>query len=119
MKIKFLSSIALALILTACSTSKPPNVLPLSAGQYKTTGFGEDENAAEGAAIKAATEACEKQKRRLEVASREVKYKGAVSEETSKNLKTLSTVASFAGVFLPTLKDDNDYEVTLQFTCAA
>jgi hypothetical protein len=118
MKIKLLSSVALALTLTACSTTKPANVLPLAGGQYKTTGFGGDENAAQGAAIKAAQSECDKQSKRLEVTSSQTKYKGVVSEETNQNLATASKIASYAGIWVPTLADDNDYEVTLQFTCS-
>lgn len=119
MKIKLLSSLALALILTACASSKPANVMPMAGGQFRTTGFGEDENAAQGAAIKAAQAACDKQSRRLEVVSTQTKYKGVVSEETNKNLATAGKLASYVGAWVPTLTDDNDYEVTLQFTCAA
>jgi hypothetical protein len=119
MKIKLLSSIALALILTACASTKPANVMPMAGGQYRTTGFGEDENAAQGAALKAAQAACDKQSRRLEVVSTQTKYKGVVSEATNQNIATANKIAAYAGAWIPTLTDDNDYEVTLQFTCAA
>ncbi|WP_343741815.1 hypothetical protein [Herbaspirillum huttiense] len=119
MKMQHLSTVALALILTACASTKPANVLPMAGGQYKTTGFGIDENAAQGSAIKAATAACDKQNKRLEVTSTQTKYKGAVSEETNQNINTANKIAAFAGIWVPTLADDADYEVTLQFTCAA
>ncbi|MGL5181204.1 hypothetical protein [Herbaspirillum huttiense] len=119
MKMQHLSAITLALILSACASTKPANVMPMAGGQYRTTGFGEDENAAQGAALKAAQAACEKQSRRLEVVSTQTKYKGVVSEDTNKNLATAGKLASYVGAWVPTLTDDNDYEVTLQFTCAA
>ncbi|WP_237772487.1 hypothetical protein [Herbaspirillum robiniae] len=119
MKIKLLSSITLALILTACASTKPANVMPMAGGQYRTTGFGEAENDAQGAALKAATATCDKAGKRLEVTSSQTKYKGVVSESTNRNLNAANTLAGYVGGFVPTLSDDNDYEVTLQFTCAA
>jgi glycine/D-amino acid oxidase-like deaminating enzyme len=93
--------------------------MPMAGGQYRTTGFGEDENAAQGAALKAAQAACDKQSRRLEVVSTQTKYKGVVSESTNQNIAAANKIAAYAGAWVPTLSDDNDYEVTLQFTCAA
>ncbi|MET3071999.1 hypothetical protein [Herbaspirillum seropedicae] len=119
MKIKFLSSLGLALILTACASSKPANVMPMAGGQYRTTGFGESENDAQAAALKAADAACNKQGKRFEVVNSQTKYKGVVSESTNRNLKAAGDLAAWAGSWVPTLSGDDDYEVTLLFSCAA
>jgi len=119
MRLQHLSSVALALILSACASTKPANVMPMAGGQYRTTGFGEAENDAQGAALKAATAQCEKIGKRLEVSSSQTKYKGVVSESTNRNLQAASNLASYVGGWVPTLSDDNDYEVTLTFACPA
>lgn len=93
--------------------------MPMAGGQYRTTGFGEAENDAQGAALKAATATCEKAGKRLEVTSSQTKYKGVVSESTNQNIAAANKLAAYAGAWIPTLSDDNDYEVTLLFSCAA
>lgn len=118
MKIKRLSSLALALILTACASSKPANVMPLAGGQYKTTGMGAAQDDAQKAALDAAAETCGKRNLRHVVLNESTAYKGVVSEETNKNMQAVSAVLSwtrFRGI--PTLSGDDDYQVTLTFTC--
>ena len=118
MKIKLLSSIALALILTACASTKPANVMPLAGGQYKTTGLGAAQEDAQKAALDAAEETCAKRKMRHVVQNESTAYKGVVSEDTNRNLGTVSAVLSWTkfGGF-PSLQADDDYQVTLTFTC--
>jgi hypothetical protein len=118
MKMQHVSTIALALILTACASTKPANVMPLTGGQYKTTGMAASQDDAQKAALDAAAETCSKRNLRHVVQNETTAYKGVVSEDTNKNLQAVSAVLSwtrFRGI--PTLSGDDDYQVTLTFTC--
>lgn len=81
MKMKYLASISLAFLMTACA-SKQANVVPMSGGTFRTTGFGESENEAQAAALKVAESTCTKASKHHVVASEQMKYKGVVSEAT-------------------------------------
>lgn len=119
MKLHHLSALSLAVMLTACASTQPANVLPLAGGQYRTTGIAETERDAQAAAIKAADSTCSKQSKRAEVSNIETKYKGVVSEVTNRNINKAGELAAAVGVWMPGLSGDDDYEVTLTFACAA
>lgn len=119
MKVKFAAVASLALILTACASTQPANVLPMAGGQYRTTGIGESEREAQGAAIKAAETTCGKQSKRPEVSNSQTKYKGVVSEGTNRALNKAGELAAYAGAWVPGLSGDDDYEVSLTFACAS
>lgn len=116
MKMKHLASISFAFLMTACAT-KPANVVPMAGGTFRTTGFGESQNEAQGAALKVAASTCSKSSKRHVVASEETKYKGVVSESANRSLNKVGELASLAGAWIPGLGSDDDYEVTLTFSC--
>ena len=118
MKIKYLPLIALAILLTACA-SKQANVMPLSGGAFRTTGFGESENEAQTAALKVAASTCSKASKHHVVTGEQTKYKGIVSESTNKVLNKTGDLAAYVGAWVPGLGSDDDYEVTLTFACEA
>lgn len=119
MNIKYLAPIALAVILAGCATSKPANVVPMAGGTYKTTGISESEDDALKVALASAESTCGKRNMRHVVSNQETKYKGVVSEQTNRNLNKASELASLAGVYIPGLGGDDDYQVTLTFACEA
>lgn len=104
------------MLLTACAATTA-NIVPMAGGAYKTTGFGESENEAQGAALTAAASTCSKASKRHVISNQETKYKGTVSEQTNRALNKAGDLASFAGVWIPGLGGDDDYQVTLTFSC--
>lgn len=118
MKVKY-AAVTLALILTACASTKPASVLPLTGGQYRTTGLGESENDATTSASKSAEMTCQKQNKRPEVSNVQTKYKGVVSEGTNRNINKVGELAASVGVWVPGLSGDDDYEVSLTFACVS
>jgi len=116
MNMKYLASITLALLVTACA-SKPANVVPMAGGTFRTTGFGESENDAQSAALKVAETTCSKSSKRHVVSNEQMKYKGLVSESTNKVLNKTGDLAAYVGAWVPGLGSDDDYEVTLTFAC--
>ncbi len=119
MKPTYVAAITLAVLLTACASTKPANVVPLAAGAFRTTGFGESENEAQAAALKVAASTCSKASKRHVITAEQTKYKGVVSEATNRNLNKVGELASYAGAWIPGLGGDDDYEVTLTFSCEA
>lgn len=114
---KFAAVASLALILTACASTQPANVVPMAGGQYRTTGIAETERDAEAAAVKAADATCAKQGKRPEVSDTKTKYKGVVSEDTNRNINKVGELAASVGVWVPGLGGDDDYQVALTFAC--
>jgi|SRR5450830_1339026 len=117
MNMKYLAPITLALLVTACASSKPANVVPLAGGTFRTTGFGESENEAQSAALKVAESTCSKSNKRHVISAEQTKYKGVVSESTNRALNKAGDLASYVGAWVPGLGGDDDYEVTLMFSC--
>nr|WP_198984915.1 hypothetical protein [Herbaspirillum sp. ASV7] len=117
MKAKFAAVASLSLILAACASTQPANVVPMAGGQYRTTGIAETERDAEAAAVKAADATCAKQGKRPEVSDSKTKYKGVVSEDANRNINKAGELAASVGVWLPGLSGDDDYQVSLTFAC--
>lgn len=106
-----------ALALAGCASTKPANVVPQANGVYKVTGIAATENDALQSALKTAEATCEKRNLRHVVSDQITMYKGVVSQDTNKTVNKAQELAVYAGLWIPTLSGDSDYEVALTFTC--
>jgi len=89
----------------------------MAGGNYKTTGIGESKEDALKTALASTESTCGKRSMRHVISNEETTYKGVVSEGANRPLNKVGELASFAGAWLPSLGGDDDYHVTLAFTC--
>lgn len=107
-------------VLTGCASQKLGTVIPQPDGMYQVMGTGAAKNDALEMALHTAETTCRKVQRRHVVLAQNTKYKGLVSEDANATLNKASEfAAAFAGAWLPTLSNDDDYQVTLAVRCDA
>ena len=111
----------LALALAGCASNPPlGNVVPQPGGVYQATGIGESNDAAMASALYTADTTCKPLKKHHVVTGQQTEYKGIVSESTNKTVNAAAeAINGLTGAVLPTLSTDDDYRVTLTFTCEA
>jgi cytochrome oxidase Cu insertion factor (SCO1/SenC/PrrC family) len=111
--------IAAAALVSACGTTKPRGtVIPQADNTYQTIAPGGSENAALKAALASAEWECKERNMRHIVLDKQTEYKGVVSQESNKMIDTAAGIfAAASGRFVPTLSGNDDYQVTLKFSC--
>lgn len=104
------------LLLTACATSLPANVIPRENNLYETTAMGNSRFVAQQNALKNAEKTCHFKK--LVVIEDNTTYNGVVDEQTGKILEQVSSVANVIfDTKLPKVARDDDYTAFMRFRC--
>jgi hypothetical protein len=104
-----------ALLISGCASNKGMTIPGETHHQAIGQGYSNIESAE--AATKSAASYCESLGKRHAVDDMTTNYKGTVSESTREGSELLSDVAAAAGVWIPSLGDDNDYQTTISFRC--
>ncbi len=119
MKPLFLSGLLAALTLTACATTpKNPLVLARADNSYETIGQGKTRTQALSQALDNARSTCRSQQPIIQ--NEQTRYQGVISEQTGRVIEQVGTVVgAITGQrdLGGRLARDDDYEVTLKFTC--
>lgn len=110
-----------ALALAGCaSTPRLGNVIPEAGGHYQAIGLGGSSEAAVSSALYTAQMTCQPQHMHHVVTGQQMQYKEALSEGASRAISSVSqAVSSLAHAWGPTMSREDDYQITLSFTCAA
>lgn len=118
---KTLLTVSTILALAGCaSTPEMGNVIPQAGGIYQVAGLAESNEIALKSALYSAETTCKAQRKRHVVTGKQTKYKGTVSEDTNRSVNSAAQVlANVTGKWVPTLSNDDDYQITLTFTCEA
>lgn len=111
--------VAASAIFSGCASSPTMgNVIPQAGGKYEVVTVGASDDEAMKSALFSAESTCKERKMRHVVASRKTAYKGMVSEDANKTMDKAAEVLMLAtGALIPTLSGDDDYRVTLGFSC--
>lgn len=114
-----LSVIAVSLLAVGCASSpRLGNVIPQTGGNYQVMTFGASNEEALESALHSAEVTCKAKNMHHIVSGQQTKYKGVVSEDTNKALNVAQQIiASTAYTWVPTLSRDDDYQMTMSFTC--
>nr|WP_319564227.1 hypothetical protein [uncultured Rhodoferax sp.] len=119
MQIKFLALASIVAFSAGCASTPPlGNVIPQAGGSYQVISTGSTKNDALASALHTAESTCSARKMHHIVSGEQTKYKGVVSEETNTTLnKAQEIIAATTGAWLPTLSGDEDYQMTMSFSC--
>ena len=106
-------------ILGGCAASpKMGNIIPQSGGKYQVITTGPSRDEALKSALFSAESTCKERNMRHIVSAQSTSYKGMVSEEANKTMnRAASIVGAVTGTWIPTLSEDEDYQMTLGFSC--
>ncbi|MDO9144635.1 hypothetical protein [Rhodoferax sp.] len=106
-------------VLSGCAASpKMGNIIPQSGGKYQVITSGPSRDEALKSALFSAESTCKERNMRHIVSAQSTSYKGVVSEDANKTMdRAASLVAAVTGTWIPTLSDDEDYQMTLGFSC--
>lgn len=120
MKKTLFATTALAFTLAGCASAPTMgNVIPEAGDHYQAIGLGSSSDAALTMALYTAENTCKPRHMRHVVTGQQTQYRGVLSENASRAVDTLSqTVSSLAHAWVPTLSRNDDYQITLSFTCA-
>lgn len=80
-------------------------------------GTGYTEIAALEMAVVTAEKHCDKHAKRHVIDGQKTTYKGILDEQSRNATDTASVIASYAGVYIPPLGNDDDYQVKAEFRC--
>lgn len=120
MKIKLAAAVALIALTAGCASEQMGNVIPKPNNRYDVVGKGASEDDAMQMSLKTAEATCKSRNMRHVVLGHQTKYKGLVSEQTNKVINTgASIIAALSTKAVPTLSDEDDYQVTMEFSCEA
>lgn len=109
--------VAAALGLAACASPRPPAVIvPYDDGRYTASAAGATEREALQSAVDGARAECAHASKALAVKRSSTKFKGVLTPELSKTVKEIHRVIDAAAP-VPDLSSDEDYEVTVEFSC--
>lgn len=110
---------ALATLLAGCAApTKMGNIIPQAGGKYQVVTSGESKDEALKSALFSAESTCKERKMRHIVTSQKTSYQGMVSEDANRTMdKAAGVVAALSGAWVPTLSNDDDYQITIGFAC--
>lgn len=119
MKKSLIIAASIAALLTGCASGpKMGNIIPQAGGVYQVVTSGESKDEALKSALFSAESTCKERKMRHVVTSQKTAYKGMVSEDANRTINKAADIAStLSGGWIPTLSNDDDYQMTLGFTC--
>lgn len=119
MKVKIFTAALSAVIITGCASGpQMGNVIPKSGGVYQAISDGSTKQEALESALFSAESTCKARNMRHVVSGEQTKYKGVVSEETNNVVNSAQgIITAVTGQWVPTLSKDDDYQVTLTFSC--
>lgn len=105
--------------LSGCAVSpKMGNIIPQAGGKYQVITNGASRDEALKSALFSAESTCKERDMRHIISAQSTNYKGMVSEDANKTMdRAASIVAAVTGTWIPTLSDDEDYQMTLDFSC--
>lgn len=120
MKITLLLSASILALAGCASAPKMGNVIPQAGGVYQVAGVGESSEVALKSALFSAETTCKAQRKRHVITGQKTQYKGVVSEDTNRTVNAAAQViANVTGSWVPSLSNDDDYQLTLTFACEA
>jgi hypothetical protein len=94
------------------------NIIPQAGGVYQVVTTGPSKDEALKSALFSAESTCKERKMRHIIASQQSAYKGMVSEDTNKTMnKAAGIISAVTGSWVPTISNDDDYQMTMGFTC--
>lgn len=115
---KIIASAISALLLASCATEMPiANVVPKPNNLYDVQTSAATQDDAMQYALYSAAVTCRERNMRHVVTKQKTQYKGAVSENLNKSINRFAALASTTRRNVPTLSTDEDYVVSLEFTC--
>jgi len=110
--------LSLAFIGGCASTPDIGNVIPMEGGIYQGDGTGPSSESAMKSALYTAEATCKQQRKRHVIVSQKTQYKGVVSKETNRTIDSAAQVlANMTGKMIPTMSNDDDYQISLTFKC--
>jgi hypothetical protein len=113
----FIALAGIAVLVSGCATA-PASVIPQANGTYQVIGAGASKKEALDQALASADSTCAARKMRFVVKDQKAAYSGVVDEGTNKMIDTAAgLLQSVKGSVIPTLSGDDDYQMTLTFSC--
>ncbi len=110
------SSLAAALLLSACQSTPSSPVIQRANSTFETTGMGVTKVKAQQNAIDSAGKTC--RSKQVVIVEDKVKYNGILDERAGRLLGQVgSVVGSVLGKASPDLSRNDDYEYTINFRC--
>ncbi|MBU5616019.1 hypothetical protein KPY62_02650 [Psychrobacter sp. TAE2020] len=110
------SSLAAALLLSACQSTPSSPVIQRANSTFETTGMGVTKVKAQQNAIDSASKTC--RSKQVVIVEDKVKYNGILDERAGRLLGQVgSVVGSVLGKASPDLSRNDDYEYTINFRC--
>lgn len=118
MKKTLIAAAAIVMLVTGCASTKMGNIIPQAGGQYQVVTSGPSKEEALKSALYSAETTCKGRSMRHVMTSQQTTYKGMLSEGANDTMnKVANLAATVAGAWLPTLSSDDDYQMTMGFTC--
>lgn len=109
---------AATILLAGCAAApKMANVIPRPDGVYSVTAGGATESKALQSALYSAEQTCKARSMHQIVTAQKTAYRGLLSEGVNATLNRAADIAG-ALAWIPTASSDEDYQITLEFTCA-
>lgn len=110
------STLAAALLLSACQSTPSSPVIQRADATFETTGLGMSKVKAQQNAIDSASKTC--RSKQVIIVKDEVKYNGILDERAGRMVGQVGAiVGSVLGMNSPELSRDDDYEYTINFRC--
>lgn len=110
------STLAAALILSACQSTPSSPVIQRANATFETTGIGSTKVKAQQNAIDSASKTC--RSKQVIIVEDKVKYNGILDERAGRMVGQVGAiVGSVLGKSSPDLSRDDDYEYTINFRC--
>ena len=110
------SSLAAALVLSACQSTPSSPVIQRANSTFETTGLGVTKVKAQQNAIDSASKTC--RSKQVIIVNDEVKYNGLLNERAGRMIGQVgNVVGSVLGKASPDLSRNDDYEYTINFRC--
>lgn len=110
--------VTLASVAGCASTPDIGNVIPMEGGIYQGDGTGASSDSAMKSALYTAEATCKEQRKRHVIVSQKTQYKGLVSKETNRTIDSAAqALANMTGRLIPTMSNDDDYQISLTFKC--
>ncbi|MEK6198799.1 MAG: hypothetical protein N2B60_01065 [Psychrobacter sp.] len=110
------TTLATALVLSACQSTPSSPVIQRANSIYETTGIADSKVKAQQNALDSAKDTC--RSKQVIIVDDKVAYNGILDERTGRMVGQASAViGSIFGTGSPNLSRDDDYEYTINFRC--